>query len=121
MSELNFIMGLFWKKYTIEFSLETKDHKMFRHVYVDFEQKRNWYWLISENMALHRCVLNHIKAWFKLNVYLNYMFEGENPHRLIDESKLEIINKKLNMLWKMNWQPNLSGKIRNIKITHLIL
>ena len=49
-------MSLFWKKYTIEFSLQTKDNKQFRYVYVDFEQKRNWYWLISENFALHRCL-----------------------------------------------------------------
>ena len=34
-------MSLLWKKYTIEFSLRTNDNKQFRHVYVDFEQKRN--------------------------------------------------------------------------------
>ena len=48
------------------------------------------------------------------------MYEGKNPHRLINDSKLEIINKKLNTLWKTDWQPVISGKIRNIKITHLI-
>ncbi len=113
-------MSLLWKKYRITFELPTKDNKWFRYATAEFEQKRNWYWLISENMSFHRCVLNHIKTWFKLNVDLNYMYEGGNPHRLIDDSKLEIVNKKLNTLWEMDWQPTLQGKIRNIEITYLI-
>ena len=100
--------------------MPTKDNQLFKYVTVEFEQKRNFYWLISENMSLHRCVLNHIKTWFKLNIDLNYMYEGENPHRLIDNSKLRIINSKLNILWKMDWQPTLPGKIRNIRIIYLI-
>jgi len=113
-------MSLFWKKYRITFELPTKDNQWFRYATAEFEQKRNWYWLISENMSLHRCVLNHIKTYFKLKIDLNYMYEGENPNRLIDDSKLEIVNKKLNTLWDMDWQPTLPGKIRNIKITYLI-
>ena len=113
-------MSLLWKKYTITFELHTKDDKLFRHVTVEFEQKRNWYWFVSENIALHRCVLNHIRTWFKLNIDLNYMYEGEDPNRLIDKKKLELVNKKLNTLWKTDWQPTLPGKIRNIEVTYLI-
>ena len=118
-------MSLFWKKYRITFELPTKDNKWFRYATVEFEQKRNWYWLHSyligtNNAALHRCVLNCIKEFFKIWINLNYMYEGEDPNRLIDEKKLEIANKKLNTLWKTDWQPSISGKIRNIEITYLI-
>ena len=68
-------MSLLWKKYTIEFSLRTKDNKQFRHVYVDFEQKRNWYWLISENVALHRCIKDCIQEWFLIWVNQAWIFE----------------------------------------------
>ena len=80
-------MSLLWKKYTIEFSLHTKDNKQFRYVYVDFEQKRNWYWLIYENMAFHRCIKDCIQEWFLSMVNQAWIFEGENPFRLIDEDK----------------------------------
>lgn len=114
-------MSLFWKKYTIEFSLQTKDNKQFRHVYVDFEQKRNWYWLISENVALHKCLKDCIQEWFLIWVNLNWIFEGENPFRLIDEEKLRLVNSHINTMWNLDYQPTLKeGKIRNIKITHLI-
>jgi len=114
-------MSLFWKKYTIEFSLQTKDNKQFRYVYVDFEQKRNWYWLTSENVALHRCLKDCIQEWFLIWVNLNWIFEGENPFRLIDEDKLRLVNAHINTEWNLSYQPNLKGgKIRNIKITHLI-
>ena len=115
-------MSLFWKKYTIEFSLQTKDNKQFRHVYVDFEQKRNWYWLISENVALHRCLKDCIQEFFSIWVNQSWIFEGNNVHRLIDENKLKIINSHINTMWNLDYQPTLKdGKIRNIKITHLIL
>lgn len=114
-------MSLFWKKYTIEFSLQTKDNKQFRYVYVDFEQKRNWYWFISENVALHRLLKDCIQEWFLVWVNLNWIFEGENPFRLIDEKKLRLVNAHINTEWNLSYQPNLkAGKIRNIKITHLI-
>ena len=114
-------MSLFWKKYTIEFSLQTKDNKQFRHVYVDFEQKRNWYWLISENVALHKCLKDCIQEWFLIWVNLNWIFEGENPFRLIDEEKLRLVNSHINTMWNLDYQPILKeGKIKNIKITHLI-
>lgn len=114
-------MSLFWKKYTIEFSLQTKDNKQFRHVYVDFEQKRNWYWFISENIALHRCLKDCIQEWFLIWVNQSWIFEGENPNRLIDEEKLRLVNSHINTEWNLDYQPTLkAGKIRNIKITHLI-
>lgn len=114
-------MSLFWKKYTIEFSLRTKDNKQFRHVYVDFEQKCNWYWLIYENVALHRCVKNCIQEWFLSEVNQSWIFEGENPFRLIDEDKLRLVNANINTKWNLEYQPSVkAGKIRNIKITHLI-
>lgn len=114
-------MSLLWKKYTIEFSLQTKDNKQFRHVYVDFEQKRNWYWLLSENVALHRCLKDCIQEWFKIWINFNFLFEGENPNRLIDEDKLKIVNSNINTYWNLDYQPTLTeGKIRNIEITHLI-
>ena len=114
-------MSLLWKKYTIEFSLRTKDNKQFRHVYVDFEQKRNWYWLISENVALHRCVKDCIQEWFLIWVNQSWIFEGENTFRLIDEDKLRLVNANINTKWNLEYQPSVkAGKIRNIKITHLI-
>lgn len=115
-------MSLFWKKYTIEFNLQTKDNKQFRHVYVDFEQKRNWYWLISENIGLHRCLKDCIQEWFLIWVNQSWIFEGENSNRLIDDKKLDLINAHINTWWNLEYQPVLKeGKIRNIKITHLIL
>ena len=114
-------MSLFWKKYTIEFSLQTKDNKQFRHVCVDFEQKRNWYWLISENVALHKCLKDCIQEWFLIWVNQSWIFEGENPNRLIDEEKLRLVNSHINTEWILEYQPSVKeGKIRNIKITHLI-
>jgi hypothetical protein len=113
-------MSLLWKKYTIEFSLQTKDNKQFRHVYVDFEQKRNWYWLISENVAFHKCLKDCIQEWFLIWVNLNWIYEGEDPNRLIDEKKLELVNKHIRTTWIMDWQPTLPGKIRNIELTYLI-
>ncbi len=117
-------MSLLWKKYRITFELPTKDNQWFRYATVEFEQKRNFYWLISEiiseNMSLHICVLNHIRQWFKLNIDFNYVFEEENPQMLIDDSKLKVINSKLNTLWKLDWQSELPGKIRNIEIIYLI-
>lgn len=114
-------MSLFWKKYTIEFSLQTKDNKQFRYVYVDFEQKRNWYWFISENVALHRCLKDCIQEWFLIWVNQAWIFEGENPNRLIDNKKLNLINSHINTWWNLEYQTTLKeGKIRNIKITHLI-
>ena len=115
-------MSLFWKKYRIEFSIQTKDHKQFRHVYVDFEQKRNWYWFILENVLLHKCLKDCIQEWFSIWVNQSWVFEGNNINRLIDEDKLELINSHINTWWKEDYQPSLKeGKIRNIKITHLIL
>ena len=115
-------MSLFWKKYTIEFSLQTKDNKQFRHVYVDFEQKRNWYWLISENVSLHRCLKDCIQEFFIIWVNQSWIFEGNNINRLIDEDKLKLVNSHINTNWNLDYQPILKeGKIRNIKITHLIL
>ena len=114
-------MSLFWKKYTIEFSLRTKDNKQFRHVYVDFEQKRNWYWLVSKNVALHKCLKDCIQEWFLIWVNQSWMFEGENPNRLIDEDKLRLVNSHINTEWNLEYQHEIKeGKIRNIKITHLI-
>ena len=115
-------MSLFWKKYTIEFRLQTKDNKQFRYVYVDFEQKRNWYWLISENVSLHKCLKDCIQEWFLIWVNQAWVFEGENPNRLIDDKKLDLVNAHINTWWNLEYQPALKeGKIRNIKITHLIL
>ena len=113
-------MSLLWKKYTITFSLDTKDNKCFRYATVEFEQKRNWYWIVSENMALHRCVLNCIKEFFKIWINLNWIYEGEDPNRLIDEKKLELVNKHIRTTWINDWQPTLQGKIRNIELTYLI-
>lgn len=114
-------MSLLWKKYTIEFSLQTKDNKQFRHVYVDFEQKKNWYWLISENVALHKCLKDCIQEWFSIWVNQSWIFEGEDVNRLIDEDKLRLVNSHINIEWNLDYQPTLNeGKIRNIKITHLI-
>jgi len=113
-------MSLFWKKYRITFELPTKDNQWFRYATAEFEQKRNWYWLISENMSLHRCVLNCIREFFKIWVNLNWIYEGEDSNRLIDEKKLELVNKHIRTTWIMDWQPTLPGKIRNIEITYLI-
>ena len=114
-------MSLFWKKYTIEFNLQTKDNKQFRYVYVDFEQKRNWYWFISENVALHRSLKDCIQKWFLTWINQEWIFEGENPNRLIDEDKLRLVNSHINTKWNLDYQSMLKiGKIRNIKITHLI-
>ena len=114
-------MSLFWKRYTIEFSLRTKDNKQFRHVYVDFEQKRNWYWFISENVSLHRCLKDCIQEWFLIWVNQAWMFEGENPNRLIDEDKLRLVNSHINTEWNIDYQHEIKEvKIRNIKITNLI-
>ena len=113
-------MSLLWKKYTITFELQTKDNQWFRYARVEFEQKRNWYWFVSENRALHRCVLNCIREFFKIWVNLNWIYEGEDPNRLIDEKKLELVNKHIRTTWINDWQPTLQGKIRNIEITYLI-
>lgn len=114
-------MSLLWKKYTIEFSLQTKDNKQFRYVYVDFEQKRNWYWFISENVSLHKCLKDCIQEWFLIWVNQAWIFEGENTNRLIDDKKLDLTNAHINTWWNLEYQPTLKeGKIRNIKITHLI-
>ena len=114
-------MSLFWKKYTIEFSLQTSDNKQFRHVYVDFEQKRNWYWLISENIELHEHIKDCIQEFFTIWVRQNWLFEDEDPNRLIREDKLKLVNNHINTLWNHDWQTTLKeGKVRNIKITHLI-
>lgn len=114
-------MSLFWKKYTIEFKLQTKDNKQFRYVYVDFEQKRNWYWFISKNTLLYKCIKDCIQEWFLIWINQSWIFEGENPNRLIDEEKLRLINSHINTEWNLEYQPSIKGKIRNIKITHLIL
>lgn len=115
-------MSLLWKKYTIEFSLQTKDNKQFRYVYVDFEQKRNWYWFISENISLHKCIKDCIQDIFETWINQNWVFEGEDTHRLIDDQKLKIVNSLINAWWNKEYQSTLKeGKIRNIKITHLIL
>lgn len=115
-------MSLLWKKYTIEFSLQTKDNKQFRYVYVDFEQKRNWYWFISENINLHKCIKDCIQELFLIWVNQAWIFEGEDTHRLIDDQKLNIVNSHINTWWNEEYQSVLKeGKIRNIKITHLIL
>ena len=114
-------MSLLWKKYTIEFSLQTKDNKQFRYVYVDFEQKRNWYWFTKENKALEKCLMLCIQEWFLIWVNQAWIFEGENPNRLIDEKKLRLVNAHINTEWNMDYQPDIVfGQIRNIKITHLI-
>ena len=118
-------MSLLWKKYEITFELVTKDYKCFRYAKVEFEQKRNWYWLksklfFSDSLNLHRCVIDEIKQWFGIFVKFNWIFEGENPFRLIDEKKLKLVNSHINTEWNLDWQPELEGKIRNIKITHLI-
>ena len=114
-------MSLLWKKYRIELSLQTIDNKEFRHVYVEFEQKRNWYWFISENVALHRCLKDCIQEWFLIWVNQAWLFEGGNPNRLIDEEKLKLVNSHINTMWNLDYQPSVKGgKIRNIKITHLI-
>ena len=115
-------MSWFWKKYTIEFSLHTKDNKQFRYVYVDFEQKRNWYWFISENITLQKCIKDCIQEWFLIWVNQAWVFEGENTNRLIDENKLKIINSHINTFWNYDYQQSFKDvKIRNIKITHLII
>lgn len=114
-------MNWFWKKYTINFSLRTKDNKQFHYVYVDFEQKRNWYWFVSENYALHRYLKDCIQEWFLIWINFNDMFEGKDPNRLINEEQLRLVNSHINTEWNMDWQQDItSGKIRNIKITHLI-
>ena len=114
-------MSLFWKKRTIQISLNTKDKKQFRYVYVDFEQKCKWYWLISENVSLYRCLKDCIQEWFLIWVNQSWMYEGENPNRLIDDKKLNLINAHINTWWNSEYQSEIKdGKIKNIKITHLI-
>ena len=118
-------MSLLWKKYRITFELPTSDNKWFRYATVEFEQKRNSYWFNSllfgcNNAPLHRCVLDCIKQWFASNVRLDYLYEGEDIHRLIDDKKLELTNKHINTSWEQDWQVGLDGEIRNIEITYLI-
>lgn len=113
-------MSLFWKKYTIIFELPTMDKQWFRFATVEFEQKRNWYWLICKNILLHRCILDCIKEYFQTCINLNYIYEGENPNRLIDDEKLEWINSKINLKWNNEYQKSLKSKIRNIRLTYLI-
>ena len=114
-------MNWFWKKYTIEFKLKTKDNKHFRYVYVDFEQKRNWYWFTKENKALEKCLIACIQEWFLIWINMENMFEGKNINRLIDEKKLRLVNSHINTWWNLEYQPDIVfGQIRNIKITHLI-
>lgn len=118
-------MNLLWKKYTITFELVAKDYKCFRYATVEFEQKRNWYWLksklfFSDNLNLHRCLIDSIKQWFGNMIRFNWMFEGENPNRLIDDTKLRLVNSHINTNWNLDWQPSLQGKIRNIKLTYLV-
>lgn len=112
-------MGFFWKKYTIQFSLQTKDNKQFRYVYIDFEQKRNLF--TFKNNILHKYLKECIQEWFLIWINFNDMFEGKNPFRLIDEQKLQLVNSHINTMWNMDYQPNIKeGKIRNIQITYLI-
>lgn len=47
------------------------------------------------------------------------MYEGEDTRRLIQEDKLELVNKHINSFWQSDWNPK-GLKIRNIKITYLI-
>ena len=114
-------MSLFWKKYTIEFKLKTKDNKQFRYVYVDFEQKRNWYWFTKENKALKKCLMTCIQEWFLIWINIEDMFDGKNINRLIDDRQLRLVNSHINTWWNLEYQPDIVfGQIRNIKITHLI-
>ena len=72
-------------------------------------------------MAFHRCIKDCIQEWFLSMVNRAWIFEGENPFRLIDEDKLRLVNVNINAKWNLEYQPSLKAiKIRNIKITHLI-
>ena len=113
-------MSLLWKKYTISFSLQTRDNKQFRYVFVKKKKKRNWYWFISENISLHKCIKDCIQDIFSILVNQSWIFEGENINRLIDDRKLKLVNSHINTWWNEDYQPCCAGKIRNIKITHLI-
>ena len=112
-------MSLFWKKYKTEISLNTKDHKKFSHVYVEFEVKRNWYMLFHKpNFS---SLQTAIQCWFSIWINLNWMYEGENPFRLIDTEKLRLVNSHINTFWNLDCQCEVREyQIRNIKITHLI-
>lgn len=114
-------MSLLWKKYTIISSLQTKDNKQFRYVYINFEQKRNLYWLTSSNILLHKCLKDCIQEFFSIWVNQSWIFEGNDIRCLIDENKLKLINSHINTMWNLDYQPILKeGEIRNIKITYLI-
>lgn len=117
-------MNLFWKKQTIQFTIQTKDNKLFRFVIVEFEQKHDLnYFLtyfdrIGKDNRIYELIDKCISNLFKININLDDMYEGQNI--LIDNKKLDLINKHINTSWNMDYQPKCKeGKIRNIKITYL--
>ena len=110
-----------YKSCRLEFSLKTKDNKEFRYVYVNFELKRHWYWFTNDNKIIEDKLKKCIQEWFLIWVNQAWIFEGENPNRLIDDKKLNLTNSHINTWWNLEYQPEIKeGKIRNIAITHLI-
>lgn len=120
-------MNLFWKKQTIQFTIQTKDNKLFRFAVVEFEQKHDLnYFLtyfdrIGKDNRIYELIDKCISDLFKLNINLDDMYEGENQFIKIDNKKLDLINKHINNSWNIHYQPKCKeGKIRNIKIIHLV-
>ena len=111
-------MKLFWTKFTVNFKGEYKDHKNV-DIYYEFEVKRNWTYLFCINSTILVRSINHcIQEFLTICLNKNWMYEGENPNRLIREDRLKLINNHINTYWRMYWQPKVL-KVRNIKITHI--
>lgn len=111
-------MKLFCKHYDHIYIGFYKNHESV-HICYEFDVKVNFSWLFifNEHDFTSR-IDNCIQRFFDFNVNKSWVYENEDIYRLIDDKKLEIINRQINEDIS-NWCPP-GMIIKNIKITHLV-
>ena len=111
-------MSIFWAKFDCNFKGKYKDNKPV-DIYYTFEVKHNLTHLFTNDTILIRSINQCIQDVLSAHVEKKWMYEGKDIRRLINEDKLELVNKHINLFWQSDWNPK-GLKIKNIKITHLI-
>ena len=111
-------MNFFYKHYDYTYTGFYKNNEQV-HIFYEYFVKINFSWLFifKEHDFTYR-INNCIQKFFNFNVNKSWVYENEDIHRLIDDKKLEIINKQINEDIS-NWCPP-GMIIKNIKITHLV-